>query len=212
MAKLEIRLGSFANHVAAFVEQTWKFRTIWKSRFASPVRIKWRKLLILARFDLRYLKDCPSQFFDRPRAARLSQARRPFHFRVRIMLKTDLSALYRDYIACLNQQNWPELKNFVHEDVSHNGRRIGISGYREMLEQDFQDIPDLHFTILLLMCDPPYIACRLGFDCTPKGNFLGLDVNGKRVSFTENVFYEFRQGKIVQVWSVIDKATIEAQI
>jgi predicted ester cyclase len=32
------------------------------------------------------------------------------------------------------------------------------------------------------------------------------------VSFTENVFYEFRQGKIVQVWSVIDKATIEAQI
>ena len=128
------------------------------------------------------------------------------------MLKTDLSALYRDYIACLNQQNWPELKNFVHEDVSHNGRRIGISGYREMLEQDFQDIPDLRFTILLLMCDPPYIACRLGFDCTPKGNFLGLDVNGKRVSFTENVFYEFRQGKIVQVWSVIDKATIEAQI
>ena len=128
------------------------------------------------------------------------------------MLKTDLSALYRDYIACLNEQNWPELKNFVHEDVSRNGRRIGISGYREMLEQDFQDIPDLRFTILLLMCDPPYIACRLGFDCTPKGNFLGLDVNGKRVSFTENVFYEFRQGKIVQVWSVIDKATIEAQI
>ena len=128
------------------------------------------------------------------------------------MLKTDLSALYRDYIACLNEQDWPKLKNFVHEEVSHNGRRIGISGYREMLEQDFQDIPDLHFTILLLMCDPPYIACRLGFDCTPKGNFLGLDVNGKRVSFNENVFYEFRQGKIVQVWSVIDKAAIEAQI
>lgn len=81
-----------------------------------------------------------------------------------------------------------------------------------MLEQDFQDIPDLHFSILLLMSDPPYIASRLGFDCTPKGNFLGLDVNGKRVSFTENVFYEFRQGKIVQVWSVIDKAAIEAQI
>ena len=128
------------------------------------------------------------------------------------MLKTDLSALYRDYIACLNEQDWPKLKNFVHEDVSRNGRRIGISGYREMLEQDFQDIPDLHFSILLLMSDPPYIASRLGFDCTPKGNFLGLDVNGKRVSFTENVFYEFRQGKIVQVWSVIDKATIEAQI
>ncbi|WP_336605525.1 ester cyclase [Chromohalobacter canadensis] len=28
--------------------------------------------------------------------------------------------------------------------------------------------------------------------------------------FAENVFYEFRDEKIVQVWSVIDKAAIEA--
>src|SRR5947209_19562842 len=57
-----------------------------------------------------------------------------------------------------------------------------------------------------------YLASRLGFDCTPKGKFLGLHVNGKRVSFTENVFYEFRREKIEQVWSVIDKAAIEAQL
>ena len=46
----------------------------------------------------------------------------------------------------------------------------------------------------------------MAFDCSPKGKFLGLDVNGKRVRFAENVFYEFRAEKIVQVWSVIDKA------
>jgi hypothetical protein len=28
----------------------------------------------------------------------------------------------------------------------------------------------------------------------------------------ENVFYEFHDGKIVQVWSVIDKVAIEAQL
>lgn len=32
------------------------------------------------------------------------------------------------------------------------------------------------------------------------------------MSFCENVFYEFRDGKIRQVWSVIDKAAIEAQL
>jgi predicted ester cyclase len=52
----------------------------------------------------------------------------------------------------------------------------------------------------------------LAFDCTPKGTFLGLHVGGKRVSFAENVIYEFRREKIVQVWSVIDKAAIEAQL
>ena len=128
------------------------------------------------------------------------------------MIKTDLSDLYRGYIACLNRQNWSKLKQFVHDDVHYNGQRIGLPGYREMLERDFQEIPDLCFTIQLLMSDPPYIASRLGFDCTPKGKFLDLPVNGKRVSFAENVFYEFREEKIVQVWSVIDKAAIEAQI
>src|SRR5438105_5024143 len=39
-----------------------------------------------------------------------------------------------------------------------------------------------------------------------------VHVNGKRVSFTENVFYEFRSEKIREVWSVIDKAAIEAQL
>ena len=81
-----------------------------------------------------------------------------------------------------------------------------------MREKEFYEIPDLHFHIQLLISDPPYIASRLEFDCTPKGKFLGLHVNGKRVSFTENVFYEFRREKIWQVWSVIDKAAIEAQL
>jgi predicted ester cyclase len=81
-----------------------------------------------------------------------------------------------------------------------------------MLEKDSSEIPDLHFNIQLLISDPPYIASRLSFDCSPKGSFLGLDVNGKRVSFTENVFYEFRRKKISRVWSVIDKAAIEAQL
>lgn len=90
--------------------------------------------------------------------------------------------MYRDYIACLNKQDWTKLGQFVHDDVHYNGQRIGLSGYREMLA------------------------------CTPKGKFLGLNVNGKTVSFTENVFYQFQGGKIEHVWSVIDKAAIEAQL
>jgi predicted ester cyclase len=128
------------------------------------------------------------------------------------MIKADLSDVYRDYIACLNKQDWPKLEQFVNDEVHYNGQRIGILGYREMLEKDFCEISDLYFDIQLLISDPPYIASRLKFDCTPKGKFLGLLVNGKRVSFTENVFYEFRRNKIWQVWSVIDKAAIEAQL
>ena len=128
------------------------------------------------------------------------------------VIKTDLSDVYRHYIACLNKQDWPKLEQFVHDEVCYNGQRIGLLGYREMLERDFYEIPDLYFNIQLLLSDPPYIASRLGFACTPKGKFLDLHVDGKRISFTENVFYEFRREKIEQVWSIIDKAAIEAQL
>lgn len=128
------------------------------------------------------------------------------------MGELNLSEVYRGYIACLNGQDWSKLESFVSEDVRYNGQRVGLAGYREMLERDFREIPDLRFEIELLVCEPPHVASRLRFDCTPVGTFLGLPVDGKRVAFTENVFYQFQGGRILQVWSVIDKAAIEFQL
>jgi predicted ester cyclase len=41
---------------------------------------------------------------------------------------------------------------------------------------------------------------------------FGLAVNGRRVVFTEKVFYRFAGGKIASVWSVIDQAVVRAQL
>lgn len=124
----------------------------------------------------------------------------------------ELSSLYRGYIDCLNRQEWQRLGDFVAADAVHNGREIGLDGYRDMLVGDFRAIPDLHFTIDFLVADPPKIASRLTFDCTPTGELFGLPVNGRRIQFSENVFYEFSDDRIIQVWSVIDRAAIEAQL
>jgi predicted ester cyclase len=123
-----------------------------------------------------------------------------------------LEATYRGYLACLNAQDWASLGRFVADDARRNGEFLGLAGYRAMLEADFRAIPDLKFVIELLAVDPPYVAARLRFDCRPRGEFMGLPVNGRRVTFAENVFYRFEEGKIAEVWSVIDKAAIEAQL
>ncbi|HXR00679.1 MAG TPA: ester cyclase [Pseudomonas sp.] len=123
-----------------------------------------------------------------------------------------LCDLYRGYIDCLNRQDWPALGQFVDQDVRYNGRLIGLAGYREMLEHDFRTIPDLRFVIDLLVAEPPHIAARLGFDCTPVSELFGLQINGRRVRFSENVFYEFSAGRIGNVLSIIDKAAIQTQL
>ncbi|QEW19338.1 putative ester cyclase [Marinibacterium anthonyi] len=128
------------------------------------------------------------------------------------MTRDEITKAYSGYIACLNSQDWATLGRFVADDVTYNGRRIGLDGYRSMLIGDFKAIPDLSFNVTRVVCDPPVIACSLAFDCSPVGELFDLPVNGRRVRFDENVFYEFRDGRIADVNSVIDKAAIAAQV
>ena len=128
------------------------------------------------------------------------------------MGQIQLAEIYRGYIDCLNSQAWSQLGKFVGEEVHYNGTLVGLTGYRAMLEGDFRAIPDLVFHVALLVADLTHVASRLHFDCTPTGTLFGLAVNGRRVQFDENVFYEFHAGRISRVWSIIDKAAIAFQI
>lgn len=113
------------------------------------------------------------------------------------MTRDRLAERYRAYIDCLNRQDWARLGDFVHDRVRYNDVQIGLDGYLRMLEGDFLAIPDLRFEIERLLVDPPGVACRLHFDCTPSGRLFGIPVNGQRVRFAENVFYEFEDERIV---------------
>lgn len=124
----------------------------------------------------------------------------------------NLANTYQAYIACLNERQLDRLGEYVEESVVYNGSTIGLIGYREMLAGNYRDIPDLRFVIDLLLCDSSTVASRLRFDCRPRAEFLGLRVDGRHVVFHENVFYRFADGRIQEVWSVIDKSEIEKQL
>lgn len=128
------------------------------------------------------------------------------------MQNKKLSAIYSAYLACLNHQEWENLGNYVADHVAYNGHCIGYAGYLHARQDEFRTIPDLHFSAQLLIADEATVACRLDFNITPSGDFLGLPVNGKRISFAEHAFYEFENGKIAKVWSVLDQAAIESQL
>ena len=128
------------------------------------------------------------------------------------MTETALADLYRGYIACLNRQDWPNLHRFVADDARHNGRPFGLAGYAPCSSAISRRSRTSSSTSNSWSANRRIVASRLRFDCRPKGLFLDLPVNGRRVVFAENVFYQFRDGKIAEVWSVIDKAAIEAQL
>jgi predicted ester cyclase len=124
----------------------------------------------------------------------------------------NLADLYQGYIDCLNAQDWDNLGKFIGTEVAYNGKRVGLVAYRQARQREFREIPDLHFKVSILVSDQKTVASRLEFAISPSGEFLGLPVNGKRVTFSENVFYEYEGGKIARVWSVLDKAAIKTQL
>jgi predicted ester cyclase len=83
--------------------------------------------------------------------------------------------------------------------------------YQNLIAENIAAIPDLCFNVHLLVVDGDQIACRLNFDCTPQSEFLGLQPNGKSISFSEHVFCRLRDRKIYEVWSLLDRPAIEEQ-
>lgn len=124
----------------------------------------------------------------------------------------DLLAVYRGYLACLNERRWPDLGDFVADELTYNGDRLTLGDYRVMLQGDTAAIPDLQFRSELLVADATIVACRLYFECTPQRPFLGFEPTGEPMSFAEHVFYRFEGGRIVDVWSLIDRDAIREQI
>jgi predicted ester cyclase len=128
------------------------------------------------------------------------------------MSEGDLLAVYHDYLQCLNERQWPRLKDFVADQLSYNGQRMTLRDYRAMLEADVDAIPDLQYRPELLLADDDIVACRLFFQCTPRHAFLGFEPTGRQVTFAEHVFYRFDDRRIVEVWSVIDQQAIRQQV
>ena len=123
-----------------------------------------------------------------------------------------LEDIYRSYIAALNDRRLDDLDQFVHDRLTYNNEEWTRAKYQALLADDVRRIPDLRYEIQLLVAGPHHVASRLWFDCTPVGEFLGIDTGGRRVSFAEHVFYHFHANRIEHVWSVIDVDRIRSQL
>lgn len=126
-------------------------------------------------------------------------------------MRQELERIYRDYIDALNDRRLEDLDEFVHDRLAYNGEAITREQYAAMLAEDARVIPDLHYDIDLLVVDDHQVSARLWFDCRPQGSFLGITVDGRRISFAEHVFYRLHEGRIDQVWSLLDKEAIRDQ-
>jgi steroid delta-isomerase-like uncharacterized protein len=126
--------------------------------------------------------------------------------------RTDLETVYLAYLDVLNERRFGDLDGFVHDELTYNDKVLTRQEYADMIAADVRATPDLRFTAQQLVAGDDLVACRLWFECTPTGTFLGVPPNGQRISFAEHAFYSFRAGRIAAVWSLIDHDAVREQL
>lgn len=123
-----------------------------------------------------------------------------------------LERTYRGYLDALDERRFDDVEDLLHEELTYNGESLTRDDYVAQRREEARQIPDLHYAVDLLVVEADQVACRIAFDCSPRGEFLGMPVNGRRISFVEHVFYRFREGRIEHVWSLIDTDAIREQL
>jgi steroid delta-isomerase-like uncharacterized protein len=123
-----------------------------------------------------------------------------------------LESHYRAYLAALNERRLDDLVHFVRDELTYNGETMTRRQYQDLIAGDIAATPDLFFDADIVVATDDRVACRIVFDCTPRDRFLGFTPNGNRLHFAEHVFYRFRDGRIAEVSSLIDRAAIAAQL
>lgn len=116
----------------------------------------------------------------------------------------DIKKIYLEYIQSLREFNLDNLSDFVDEDVVHNNRRMGIEGYKGLI-RDGIVASRLAINVQHLISDEDHVAAHLIFTCPASTKeLLGKRTDGTEFSLSEIVMYKFRQGKIIEVHSVVD--------
>jgi predicted ester cyclase len=109
----------------------------------------------------------------------------------------DLRSIYMDYISSLNAKNYGQLSHYVHRDVVHNGKKLGVNGYRKLIQDSFESYTWLHFNVAMLVVDESQQSVA---------SILVLKGSDPRAIGVprEHVFYSFQDGKISEVWSMLE--------
>lgn len=120
------------------------------------------------------------------------------------------SDVYRNYIRAILDHDVDSMDQYVSAHVVHNGTQLGLEGYKALLRRNIIE-NDMHIEIKRLIADESHVAAVLIFTTgsSTKG-LAGIDFDGQQFSYAENVIYDFVDGKIAEVHSLIDIDTVRS--
>lgn len=95
---------------------------------------------------------------------------------------------------------------------SFGGELTLLADYARTIAANIEAVPDFHWEVQDLVTDGNLVAVRLEDSGTPHANWLGIAPSGRAITFQEFAFYRFQDGKIAEIWFLVDVRSIQSQL
>ena len=127
----------------------------------------------------------------------------------------ELENTLKDYVQCLNAWNQDkEILDCLQPQVIINGVELTNKQFKHRITELIKTIPDLQVTLKTSLLDMPLqrAAAQLELVGRPIGPVEGIAPTGARIRVTESVIWEFQEGKLLRLWSIMDYITLRQQL
>ncbi len=125
---------------------------------------------------------------------------------------SDIEATWRAYLDALHDRRLDRLHEFVHDPIRFNDTDVPLADYAAAIDSNIVAVPDFHWDVADSIAHGESLATRLIDTGTPVSEWLGITPTGKAFRTTEFAFYQFRDGKIAEMWFLLDAETAAAQL
>ena len=100
----------------------------------------------------------------------------------------------------------------VHSMTPGSVAGSGLGYLKERAQSLMNAFPDIHFVVEDVLEQGDVLAARVTLEGTHRADFAGVPATGKRMKVYDFAMYRIVEGKIADVWSLIDINTMRAQL
>jgi len=128
------------------------------------------------------------------------------------MLLEENKAIVRGFIESYNERKLDLIDDFVAPNYIDHEKNIGREGLKQLISMGINAFPDWLETIEDIIAEGDKVWVLLTYTGTHKGEFMGLNPTGKKITSKAVDIYRIVNGKLAEYWNVTDNLKIFKQV
>lgn len=128
------------------------------------------------------------------------------------MPNPDLRDFYDRYIAALNARDFDVMDQFIHDEVTLNGKPATRADILAVQREEAGAVPDLHWELINLIIAGDRLGAHLVNTGTPVSTFVGTEPTGASFDIVEYAVYQVVDGRFKHMAAIHDAEAVARQL